>query len=265
MTGASAGAAFGPAPGTGECVSVVMPVYNAEPTLAKAIESVLAQTHREIELLVVDDGSSDGSWAIVEDYARRDPRVRPIGPRKNGGVASARNAALEAATGSYVAFLDSDDGWHPEKLETQLDTLRRTGAKVTYAAYRRVDEGGRDLSLVEPPDSLRYDDLLESNYIGHLTGLYRSDIGEFRFLRMGHEDYAFWLAVLRAAGGAVKARHSQPLAYYTVRRGSLSSGKLRAARWQWRIYRDVAGLGRLAAARYMLHYVYHALAKRRSG
>jgi glycosyltransferase involved in cell wall biosynthesis len=242
-----------------------MPVYNAEATLAKAIESVLAQTHRDLELLVVDDGSSDGSWAIVEDFARRDPRVRPIGPRKNGGVASARNTALEAATGTCVAFLDSDDWWHPQKLEAQLETMRATGARVAYAAYRRVDEEGRDLSLVQPPDSLRYEELLESNYIGHLTGLYHRDIGEFRFLRIGHEDYAFWLAVLRAAGGAVKARHPEPLAYYTVRAGSLSSGKLRAARWQWRIYRDVAGLGRLAAARYMLHYVYHALAKRRSG
>ncbi|MET0230011.1 MAG: glycosyltransferase family 2 protein [Rhodanobacteraceae bacterium] len=249
----------------GERVSVVMPVYNAQATLAKAIESVLAQTHADIELLVVDDGSSDGSWAIVEDFARRDPRVRPIGPRTNGGVASARNAALDAATGGYIAFLDSDDWWHAQKLAAQFETLHATGAKVSYSAYRRVDETGRDLSLVQPPDSLRYDDLLKSNYIGHLTGLYRRDIGEFRFLRIGHEDYAFWLAVLRAAGGAVKARHREPLAYYTVRAGSLSSGKLRAACWQWRIYRDVAGLGRLAATRYMMHYVYHALVKRRSG
>jgi glycosyltransferase involved in cell wall biosynthesis len=265
MTGATADSARGAAPGAGARVSVVMPVYNAEPTLAKAIGSVLGQTYRNLELLVVDDGSSDGSWAIVLDFARRDPRVRAIGPRRNGGVASARNTALDAATGSYVAFLDSDDWWHPQKLEAQLETLRATNAKVAYAGYRRVDEDGRDLSLVQPPDSLRYEDLLESNYIGHLTGLYRRDIGEFRFLRIGHEDYAFWLAVLRAAGGAVKARHPEPLAYYTVRQGSLSSGKLRAARWQWRIYRDVAGLGRLAAARFMLHYVYHALAKRRSG
>jgi teichuronic acid biosynthesis glycosyltransferase TuaG len=265
MTGAAAGAVREGVPGGGERVSVIMPVYNAEPTLAKAIGSVLAQTHANLELLVVDDGSSDGSWPIVLDFARRDPRVRPIGPRRNGGVASARNTGLDAATGACVAFLDSDDWWHPQKLEAQLETLRATGAKVAYAAYRRVDEAGRDLSLVQPPDSLRYDELLESNYIGHLTGLYRRDIGEFRFLRIGHEDYAFWLAVLRTAGGAVKARHSEPLAYYTVRPGSLSSGKLRAARWQWRIYRDVAGLGRLAAARYMLHYVYHALAKRRSG
>jgi len=265
MIGATAGAAQGAVSGVGERVSVVMPVYNAEATLAKAIESVLAQTHSDIELLVVDDGSKDGSWAIVEEFARRDPRVKPIGPRANGGVASARNAALEAASGIYISFLDSDDWWHEQKLAAQFETLRATGAKVAYAAYRRVDEAGQDLSLVDPPESLRYDDLLKSNYIGHLTGIYRRDIGEFRFLRIGHEDYAFWLAVLRAAGGAVKARYPEPLAYYTVRAGSLSSGKLRAARWQWRIYRDVAGLGRLAAARYMLHYVYHALAKRRSG
>jgi glycosyltransferase involved in cell wall biosynthesis len=265
MTGATADAARGAVSGVAGRVSVVMPVYNAEATLAKAIGSVLAQTHSDLELVVVDDGSSDRSWAIVEDFARRDPRVRPIGPRRNGGVASARNAALDAASGSYIAFLDSDDWWHEQKLEAQFETLRATGANVAYAAYRRVDEAGRDLSLVDPPESLHYQGLLKSNYIGHLTGLYRRDIGEFRFLRIGHEDYAFWLDVLRVAGKAVKARHPEPLAYYTVRAGSLSSGKLRAARWQWRIYRDVAGLGRLAAARYMLHYVYHALAKRRSG
>jgi glycosyltransferase involved in cell wall biosynthesis len=246
-------------------VSVVMPVYNAEATLARSIDSVLEQTHRDLELVVVDDGSKDGSWAIVERYARRDLRVRAIGPRTNGGVASARNAALDAASGRFVAFCDSDDWWHPRKLEIQLETMRKTGACVCYAAYQRVDEEGKPLSLVEPPECVRYEDLLRSNFIGHLTGIYRRDVADTRFLRIGHEDYAFWLAILGKSGGAVRALHSGPLAWYTVRAGSLSAGKLRAAGWQWRIYREVAGLGPIASAYLMAHYVLNALAKRRSG
>jgi teichuronic acid biosynthesis glycosyltransferase TuaG len=246
-------------------VSVVMPVFNAEKTLAQAIDSVLAQTRPVHELIVVDDCSSDGSPAMIEAYARRDPRVKPIRQPANAGVAQARNAGIDAATGTHIAFLDSDDWWAPSKLEVQIAEMRRTGAKVCYAAYQRVDEAGKPLSMVRPPAAVSYTDLLKSNYIGHLTGIYDRSVGDVRFRRIGHEDYAFWLDIVRASGGAVCAPHPGPLAFYTVRQGSVSANKVRAAGWQWRIYRDVAHLDVFAATRYMLHYVFHALAKRRSG
>jgi len=244
-------------------VSVVMPVFNAEATLRRAMDSVLGQTHAELEVLAVDDGSRDASWSILKAYAAADPRVRAFKAASNGGVAAARNLALDAAAGQFVAFLDSDDAWHPEKLERQLATMRDTGARVSYTAFRRVGEDGRVLSDVIPPAEVTYADMLRSNHIGNLTGMYARDLGDTRFLRIGHEDYVFWLDRVRRAGRAVCVPSDEPLAWYLVRRSSVSSNKLRAARWQWRIYRDVEKLGWLASVHYMAFYVWHALAKRR--
>lgn len=249
----------------GQLVSVVMPMYNAERFLRRPVESVLAQRHGDLELLVVDDGSRDGSVALVEDYARRDRRVHLIRSPRNGGVAAARNQALDAATGRYIAFLDSDDWWHPDKLAIQLAALRDGPAAVTYSAYQRVAEDGSVLGVVRPPAELDHAGLLRSNHIGNCTALYdRRRIGdEPRFQRIGHEDYVFWLAVLRAGARAVRAGGDEPLAFYLVRDGSQSANKLRAAGWQWRIYRDVEAMGVIRSGWHMLHYVRHALAKRR--
>lgn len=245
-------------------VSVIMPAYNAAATVRASVASVLAQTHRNLELVVVDDGSKDASVAIVSQMAAADSRIVLWRQPRNAGVAAARNAGIALATGTHVAFLDSDDRWHPEKLEVQLARLGQTGAKVAYSAYLRVDESGRVLSTVRPPPSVDYPDMLRSNRIGNLTGLYDRSLGDARFQRIGHEDYVFWLEMVRRAGLAVCALHPQPLAYYLVRNNSLSSDKLRAARWQWNIYRRIERLGWPLSAWYFLQYAGHAVAKRRS-
>ena len=244
-------------------VSVVMPAYNATATLEASMRSALAQTHADVELLVVDDCSTDGTWDVVQRLAAEDPRVVPIRQPRNAGVAAARAAGIEAATGRYIAFLDSDDRWYPDKLAIQLAAMRTEGAAVGYAAYERVDAAGRVLSRVRPPPRAGYARMLKGNCIGNLTGIYDRAIGEPRFSRMGHEDYAFWLQVVRMAGQAVCAPPERILASYLVRPGSLSANKLRAARWQWRIYRDVEGLNPAQSAYYMMHYARNALGKRR--
>lgn len=244
-----------------ERVSVVMPVYNAAATMRRSIESVLAQSHEDVELLAVDDGSRDDSVAIAECYAALDPRVVVIRQPRNGGVAAARNAGIEAATGTHVAFCDSDDWWHPRKVAIQLAHLRETGGMISYAAYQRVDESGHVLSTVRPPASVDHAAMLRSNRIGNLTGLYDRSLGEARFQRVGHEDYVFWLDLVRRAGRALCAS-DEPLAWYLVRSGSLSSDKVKAARWQWHIYRNVEGLSWPLAAWYFTQYAGNALAKR---
>jgi teichuronic acid biosynthesis glycosyltransferase TuaG len=244
-------------------VSVVMPAYDAERTLAASMRSVLAQTHADVELLVVDDRSRDATWAIAERLAAYDARVVPIRQPRNGGVAAARNAGIEAAQGSHLAFLDSDDRWYPDKLERQLARMRATGAKLSYASYRRVDEGDRALSVVRPPAEIDYAAMLKSNRIGNLTGLYDRSLGDARFRKVGHEDYVFWLEMMRRAGRGVRADDGEPLADYLVRAGSLSSDKLRAAGWQWRIYRDIERLDVARAAWYFAHYAGNAIVKRR--
>jgi teichuronic acid biosynthesis glycosyltransferase TuaG len=244
-------------------VSVVMPAYNAAATLQASMDSVFAQTHADVELLVIDDRSQDATWAMVEAAAAREPRLVPIRMPRNGGVAAARNAGIEAATGTHIAFLDSDDRWLPDKLEQQLAHLRETGALISYTAYRRFDESGRELSIVRPPAEVRYADMLKSNRIGNLTGVYDRALGDGRFQRIGHEDYVFWLDMVRRAGTARRVPNPEPLAEYLVRSGSLSADKRKAARWQWNIYRNVEGLGRLRSAWYFAHYAAIAVGKRR--
>ena len=162
-------------------VSVIMPVYNARDFLCASIDSVLSQTHRKLELIAVDDGSSDGSLDLLTELASCDPRLRVICLPANGGVAAARNAGLAAATGSHVAFLDSDDRWHPRKLEWQLAQMLQTGAQITYAAYDRVTPSGTVLSQVRPPASVSYTDMLKSNYICLSTGMYDRSLGDASF------------------------------------------------------------------------------------
>ncbi len=250
---------------TADLVSVVMPLYNAERFLRRPVESVLAQTHANLELVVVDDGSTDDSADIVESYARNDDRVRLVRAERNGGVAAARNRAIAEARGRYVAFLDSDDWWHPEKLQRQLALLESRQAAIAYARYQRVAEDGSELNLVVPPMQVGHRDMLRSNFIGNCTGIYdRQRLGgDGQFRKIGHEDYVFWLELVKRAGLAVCVPGEEPLAWYLVRDGSVSSNKLRAARWQWRIYREVEQLGVMRSAWYMSHYVWNALAKRR--
>ncbi|HEY6545475.1 MAG TPA: glycosyltransferase family 2 protein [Dokdonella sp.] len=244
-------------------VSVVMPAWNAAGTIARSIESVLGQRHAQFELLVVDDASTDATAQLVDGYAMADARVRLIRQPANGGVAAARNTGIAAARGEYVAFLDSDDWWHPAKLERQLAQMRRENAQVSYCSYQRVAEDGRVLSLVVPPREVTHAQMLRSNFIGNLTGMYARSLGNGEFLRIGHEDYVFWLQMVRRAGRAIRIEHDGPLAFYLVREGSVSSNKWRAARWQWRIYREVEGLSRVRASVCMLYYFVYALSKRR--
>lgn len=243
-------------------VSVVMPAYNAERYIARSIASVLEQTYRQLELVVIDDHSTDGTLALADAVARTDSRVRVVRLPCNGGVAAARNAGISAARGDYIAFLDSDDWWHPAKLDRQV-ALLKGGARISYACYQRVAEDGTVLATVTPPAAVSHADMLKSNHIGNLTGIYDRRLGDLSFRRIGHEDYVFWLEMVRRAGRAHRVEDTQPLAGYLVRKGSVSSDKLKAMRWQWHIYRQVEKLGIAAAGVYLLHYLWHAVGKRR--
>ena len=244
-------------------VSVIMPVFNAERTMRQSIDSVLRQSEERLELVLIDDASTDGSVLILDEYALLDRRIKVLRQPANAGVAEARNAGIRAASGRYIAFLDSDDWWHPRKLELQVNQMQATGATVSYTAYQRVAEDGRLLSIVEPPLQVDHADMLCSNHIGNLTGVYDRRLGDVPFLHMGHEDYIFWLDRVRRAGRAIRVSHDGPLAFYLVRGGSVSSNKLKAACWQWRIYRGVEQLSLPRAAWHMMHYVGNAMRKRK--
>jgi teichuronic acid biosynthesis glycosyltransferase TuaG len=246
-------------------VSVVTPVWNAADTLAATVASVQAQTRPDWEMLLIDDGSTDGSGALAARLAAADPRLRLLGWSGNRGAAAARNAGIAASRGCHVAFLDADDLWRPEKLQVQLDYMAGTGAVFAFSAYRRMDAAGRPLGRVGVPARVSHDELLRSNVIGCLTAVY--DARHYGAVAMPdlrrRQDYGLWLRLL--ARGQPAHGIDTVLADYRVRPASLSGNKLAALGATWTLYREAAGLGRVRAAGFLAQNAARAAARRLGG
>ena len=153
-------------------VSIVTPCYNAGKFIGQTIDSVLAQTHTHWELIIVDDCSSDSSVEIIERYTYRDNRIKLIRQPENGGAVLARNKAIEEACGQYIAFLDADDLWLPNKLEKQLVFMREHDLAFTYSSYQLMNESGEYLGEFLTQPQISYHFLLKTNCIGCLTAIY---------------------------------------------------------------------------------------------
>jgi glycosyltransferase involved in cell wall biosynthesis len=243
-------------------VSIIIPSYNSSKYIKATIESVLAQTYTNWEMIIVDDVSSDGSDKIVEEYAKTDRRVKFIRLPTNLGVAKARNRAIKEATGRYIAFLDSDDTWKPSKLEKQVEFLQKNNLALTYSAYDTMDENSSYINRRSVRESITYTDMLKSNHIGNLTGMYDVEFfGKVYMQEIGHEDYVLWLTLLKKVKEAKGI--NEPLANYRILSNSLSSNKLKVLKWQWYIYREVEKLNIFQSSYYFIWYVFYALKKRK--
>jgi len=243
-------------------VSIVMPAHNAEAYIKEAIGSVLKQSYEFWELIVVDDCSKDNTGSIVEEFAAKDPRIRYYKLEKNKGVANARNVGINMAQGRYLAFLDSDDVWLPDKLTAQISFMERADSSFSFTSYEMIDGDGRPLGKRVEVKSMVYDyeTLLRSNVIGCLTVvLDLAKVGEVRMPSVRHEDYATWLSILKKGHNA----HGLPqvLALYRRTEDSLSGNKIKSAKWTWDIYRNVEGLSMLKSALLFIQYVGHGLKK----
>lgn len=237
-------------------VSVIMPTFNSSAFVTASMESVLGQSFDDLELIVVDDHSSDDTAGCVRALAAQDGRVRFIQLTENSGPAVARNRAIQKATGRYIAFLDSDDLWLPGKLERQLAFTSEVGSAVTFTSYRKIDEDGTTTSnVVEAPRRVWYRRLLKSNVIACSTALYDTSVcGKVLMPEIRkRQDYALWLRILRSGHEAWGM--PDDLVRYRVRAGSVSANKLSAARYHWAVYRQVEGLRLLEALYYFGHYV----------
>jgi teichuronic acid biosynthesis glycosyltransferase TuaG len=252
-------------PGNEPLVSIVTPAHDAARFLRETIASVRAQTDPRWELILVDDASRDATAEIAGELAREDPRIRIVRFPSNRGAAAARNAGMDAARGRYVAFLDCDDLWLPEKIEVQLQFMERTGAEFTFADYRMIDESGHVIGrpILAPP-AVDYRKLLRNTIIGCLTVMIRRDVlGSARMpdLRR-HEDLVLWFTLLKR--GIVARGIHRDLARYRIVRGSRSRDKIATARNMWKVYREVEKLSLPHALWCFVQYAWHAQRKNRT-
>lgn len=226
-------------------VSIVVPVYNAANYIENTIEMVCRQTYKDWELILVDDASRDESTQIIENYIKNQgKRIRLIRKKVNQGAAEARNTGIDASSGRYIAFLDADDVWDPEKLEKQVAYMERTGAAFCFHAYEFGDENANPTGkIVHVPEKLKYKQALSRTIIFTTTVMFDTEKIDMEIIHMPNvpsEDTATWWRILKSGYEAYGL--DENLAIYRRPARSLSSNKLEAIRRIWFLYRNIAGL-----------------------
>jgi len=241
-------------------VSIITPCYNAGKFIEETILSVLAQTYENWEMLIVEDKSTDNSLDIIYQYTLKDNRIKLYINEQNIGPSKSRNRAIKEAKGEYLAFLDNDDVWLPQKLEKQISLMEKDNLLLTYSAYDIIDHDSNKIATFSVQEKVTYYDMLKTSTIGTLTMVYSiKRLGKQYFITIGHEDYTMKLNLLKKMDCAIGINES--LAKYRIVNNSLSRNKIRAAQWQWKIYRDVENLSWIKSVFYFAHYTYRGLTK----
>ncbi|WP_243137713.1 glycosyltransferase family 2 protein [Faecalibacterium prausnitzii] len=245
-------------------ISIIMAAYNAEKTIEQAIDSVLSQTYTNFELLVVNDCSADRTAELVKSIAAKDSRVRLISNVKNSGVSYTRKHGLEEAKGDWIAILDSDDAWEPEKLEKQIELQRRTNADLLFTGSAFMDSEGHPIDwYLHAPKEVTYRQLLKQNVLSNSSALVRKELYAKHYA-IGdgmHEDFAIWLSILKKGTKAYGV--DEPLLIYRIAKSSKSGNKVKAARMNWNTYRYV-GLNLMEAIYYECWYIFNGIRKYRN-
>lgn len=240
-------------------VSVIMPAYNCEKYIGQAIRSVLEQSV-SLELIIVEDKSGDGTEAVIREFLD-DERVTYISNEVNAGVAASRNKGIELAKGKYIAFLDSDDYWTPDKLERQV-AFMEDGNKVLSSTGRElIDENGASTGrVIGIPDVISYKDLLKGNVLNTSGVMVLASVAKkYRMVQDHlHEDYIMWLSILKEHDVAYGI--NEPMLKYRVMKGTKSGNKLKSARMTFGVYRYM-GLNLLEAIYYFCHYAVNGVRK----
>ena len=246
-----------------ELISIITPMYNSNDFVGNTINSVLAQTYQNWELIIIDDASNDGSVKIAESFAVKDERIKLIKLDANKGPAAARNKGIKEASGRYIAFLDSDDLWYEEKLNKQLNFMKQNHYAFTYTGFEKINETGKVIGAIIPyKKEVCYYDLLKSNHIGCLTAMIDLEI-------LGHkmympnikkrQDHGLWLDVLKIIDNAYCLH--EILGQYRIRKGSISINKIDNIKYQWELYRNIEKLNIVKSFYYMTFYAFYGMRK----
>jgi len=224
-------------------VSIITPTYNCGRFIAETMDTVLAQTYTDWEMIIVDDCSTDNTREIVETYMAKDPRIHYHCLEQNSGAAVARTTAMALAEGEYMAFLDSDDLWTADKLERQLAFMKENDYAFSCTAYEQIDEESQSLDrVIKTVKKTDYNRLLLDCPVGNSTVMYSvAKMGKFEVpnIRKRNDD-ALWLQMLKKE----KYIWGMPdvLMRYRIRQNSISSNKLKVIKYHWILYREIEHL-----------------------
>ena len=218
-------------------ISIITPNFNSEKFISETIESVLNQSYRNWELIIVDDFSTDNSLNLINKFISKESRISLIKLSKNSGPAITRNQGIKVAKGDYLAFLDSDDSWFTNKLEKQLNFMEQKDIAFSFTSYYSFDENKNDRKLIKAKEFISYNNLLTNNYIGCLTVMYSvKHLGKVYFPDvLKRQDWALWLKITK--NNVLAHGIKEPLANYTRRKSSVSSNKLNLLKYNWVVYR----------------------------
>ncbi len=250
-----------------ELVSVIVPTYNNITTLPQALDSIVAQSHRPLQIVIIDDASDDGCFAFAKAYSQHHTtsnlQFTLLQNPVNLGAGVSRNKALEEAHGDYIAFLDADDLWKPSKITVQLQAMKTHNAAVCYSAYYIfTTQPETPIAVQQVFKKLSYKKLHKANYLGNLTGIYHAaTIGKIPIPALRkRQDWAMWLDVIKKGGDALGIQ--QPLACYRLGQG-LSAKKRTLVKHNYAIYRKHLGYSVLKSMWCMVLFFHEQFAIKR--
>ena len=251
-------------------VSVIIPVHNAGRFIFDTMMSVASQEYTDWEMILVDDHSEDDSVKIIRDFISireekgAKQKIRLLSMDELRGAANTRNAGIDAAEGRYIAFLDADDMWEPEKLREQIDFQEKIGAEFTFTGYEFADDNGVSVDkIVRVPFRMDYRAALKNTTIFTSTVMFDSEKLSKETMHMPDvpsEDTACWWKVMKT--GIPAWGLNRPLTIYRRSGGTLSSNKMTAIKRIWNLYRNVEHLSLLRSCWCFVFYAFHAVMRR---
>lgn len=238
-----------------DLVSIVMPAFNCEKFISLTLDSVIKQTYQNWEVIVIDDCSTDGTAKVVQKYIKKDTRIKYYKLERNSGTALARNKAIDMAMGKYIAFLDSDDTWEPEKLTKQVNFMDENNFHFTCTSYKKIDEQGKYLNkTIFSKTKSSYNDILRT-CPGNSTVMYNAEkLGKFKIHNIRkRNDYVLWLQIIKKE----KYLHGipEPLSSHRIRNESISSNKTSLIKYHWKIYREIEKLSLSKSCGLLLYWI----------
>jgi teichuronic acid biosynthesis glycosyltransferase TuaG len=239
-------------------VSIVTPSYNSGKYIEKTIQSVISQTYEDWEMIIIDDSSSDNSVDLIKEFCKKEKRIKLLVLDENVGSGRVRNLCIEKAEGRFIAFLDSDDYWSPNKLEKQVNYMIENDYSFTYTQYYEIEDATNQLkNLVKSPIKVNYKKILQNDYIGCLTAMYDTEKLGKRYMPeiRKRQDWVLWIRILKDIDWAYGIQ--EPLAYYRTGIKSLSNNKFKLLKHNYNVYKKELKFNHFTSAFYFVNFLIH--------